>query len=114
MANNKNNATTEAVVALNTAYEQAVADQKAVADDATDEVKAEAQKKVDDALSLLDAELLKAPAADPKPKGKLVKGVFIVSPTGRYNLAYNVGEKASLPELQALELEEAGYFRIGK
>jgi hypothetical protein len=47
-------------------------------------------------------------------KEKSVKGVFLLSPTGRFNLAYSAGEEASLPELQALELEEAGYFRIGK
>jgi hypothetical protein len=48
-----------------------------------------------------------------KPKKeKTLKGTFILSPTGRFNLAYSVGEDASLPELQAKELEEAGYFKI--
>ena len=47
-------------------------------------------------------------------KEELVKGKFLVSPTGRYNLAYNVGEEASLPKLQADELEEAGYFKPNK
>jgi len=50
-----------------------------------------------------------------KPKKeKALKGVFLLSPTGRFGLGYNAGEKASLPELQALELEEAGYFKLDK
>jgi hypothetical protein len=43
----------------------------------------------------------------------LIKGVFLVSPTAVYKLAYSAGE-GSLPELQALELEEAGYFKPTK
>lgn len=49
-----------------------------------------------------------------KAKEELVKGKFLVSPTGKYNLAYNVGEEAELPKLQAEELDEAGYFKISK
>jgi hypothetical protein len=49
-----------------------------------------------------------------KSKGKLIKGFFLVSPTGLYKLAYSAGEKAEIPELQALELEEAGYFKPTK
>jgi hypothetical protein len=44
----------------------------------------------------------------------LIKGVFLVSPTAVYKLAYSAGEEGSLPELQALELEEAGYFKPTK
>jgi hypothetical protein len=39
---------------------------------------------------------------------------FLVSPTAVYKLAYSAGEEGSLPELQALELEEAGYFKPTK
>jgi hypothetical protein len=42
----------------------------------------------------------------------LIKGVFLVSPTAVYKLAYSAGEKDL--ELQALELEEAGYFKPTK
>jgi hypothetical protein len=45
-----------------------------------------------------------------KSKVKLIKG-FLVSAV--YKLAYSAGE-GSLPELQALELEEAGYFKPTK
>jgi hypothetical protein len=48
-----------------------------------------------------------------KSKVKLIK-VFLVSPTAVYKLAYSAGEEGSLPELQALELEEAGYFKPTK
>jgi hypothetical protein len=55
-----------------------------------------------------------APVAALKSKVKLIKGVFLVSPTAVYKLAYSAGEEGSLPELQALELEEAGYFKPTK
>jgi hypothetical protein len=55
-----------------------------------------------------------AKATKTKTKEKTLKGKFLVSPTGKFNLGYNAGEEASLPELQALELEEAGYFKIEK
>lgn len=55
-----------------------------------------------------------APVAALKSKGKFVKGVFLVSPTAIYKLGYSAGEEGSLPELQALELEEAGYFKPNK
>ncbi len=47
-------------------------------------------------------------------KEKLVKVKFILSPTGRFGLGYNPGEKASLFELQAKELIEAGYAELVK
>jgi hypothetical protein len=55
-----------------------------------------------------------APVAALKSKLSLIKGVFLVSPTAVYKLAYSAGEEGSLPELQALELEEAGYFKPTK
>lgn len=44
----------------------------------------------------------------------VIKIKFLLSPTGKFNLAYNVNEIASLPELQATELIEAGYAEIVK
>jgi hypothetical protein len=38
-----------------------------------------------------------------------VKIKFLLSPTGKFSLAYNVGEEAQINELQANELVEAGY-----
>lgn len=58
----------------------------------------------------------KAPAdkkAD-KKAGKEVKVQFLLSPTGRFNLAYNIGEVAKINELQANELVEAGFAEIVK
>lgn len=40
--------------------------------------------------------------------------VFTQSPTGKFNLAYGPGEKASLSKLQADELIEAGYAELIK
>jgi hypothetical protein len=49
-----------------------------------------------------------------KTKEKFIKGIFLVSPTARFKLGYSAGEEGSLPELQAIELEEAGYFKFTK
>lgn len=99
-------ATAEAREAAQAKIDAAVAEFNALV--VSPEVKAAAQKKVDDALAAYEA------ATAPKQKEKKLKGVFVVSPTGKYNLAYNVGESAELPELQALELEEAGFFKLDK
>lgn len=81
----------------------------------TPEEKALAQSAFDEAKKAYETAIAPKTSNSPKAeKEKLVKGVFVLSPTGRFNLAYNVGEKASLPELQALELEEAGYFKLDK
>jgi len=47
-------------------------------------------------------------------KEKLVKIKFLLSPTGLFKLGYNVGEKASLPALQAQEIVDAGYAELVK
>lgn len=47
-------------------------------------------------------------------KEKPVKIKFLISPTGKFNLAYNAGEKAALPKLQADELIEAGFAELVK
>lgn len=114
MAKNNNNAATEAVAALTKDYNAAVEEQKALLEDATDEAKAEVQKKVDKAKIALDAENAKNSTPLVDTEEELVKGKFLVSPTWKYRLAYNVGEEAEFPKLQALEMEEAGYFKIAK
>lgn len=38
-----------------------------------------------------------------------VEVFFIVSPTGKFGLAYNVGEKGFFNSAQAIELVESGY-----
>ena len=42
-------------------------------------------------------------------KERKVKVRFLLSPSGTFNLAYNVGEEGSLEEKQAAEVVEAGY-----
>ncbi|WP_119792051.1 hypothetical protein [Flavobacterium anhuiense] len=42
--------------------------------------------------------------------GKTVE--FLVSPTGRFLLAYNVGDVATLGENQAQEVIDAGYAKL--
>jgi len=74
-----------------------------------------AQTAFDEAKTAYETAIAPKTSTAPKAeKEKRLKGVFILSPTGRFNLGYNVGESASLPELQALELEEAGYFKLDK
>jgi len=47
-------------------------------------------------------------------KEKTVKIKFLLSPTGRFNLAYGPGEKGVFPKLQAEELIEAGFAELTK
>lgn len=120
MSDKNNNATAEAAVALQKDYDAKLEVLNTLTETATAEEKQAAQSAVDEAKSLLDAELAKSKTLVTKTgaekvkteKAKLVKGKFLLSPTGRFGLAYNVGENASLPELQAKELDEAGYFKI--
>ena len=44
----------------------------------------------------------------------VLKVKFVLSPTGKFSLGYNVNEIATLPELQAAELIEAGYAELVK
>ncbi len=37
---------------------------------------------------------------------------FLVSPTGKFGLGYNVGEIGAINEFQATELIEAGYAKL--
>lgn len=50
-----------------------------------------------------------APKTDASKEGKKAKIKFIASPTGKFNLAYNIGETASFPVKQAAELIELGF-----
>ncbi|MBF4484427.1 hypothetical protein [Flavobacterium sp. CSZ] len=121
MSNKNNNATAEAAVALQQDYDTKLEVLNGLPEVATAEEKQSAQTAVDDAKVLLDAELSKSKAPVTKAgtdkvkaeKAKLVKGKFLLSPTGRFGLAYNAGELAELEEKQAKELDEAGYFKIG-
>lgn len=109
MSNKKNNTAAEAVAVLKSKFEAAEIAFNELPETATPEEKEAAKKVFDDAKAAFETA-----AASIKPKDKKLKGVFILSPTGRFGLGYNVGEEASLAELQALELEEAGYFRLSK
>jgi len=44
----------------------------------------------------------------------VLKIKFLLSPTGKFGLGYNVDEEGILPELQATELIEAGYAELVK
>lgn len=120
MANKNNNATAEAVVALQGQYNAKLEVLNALPETATPEEKQEAQTAADEAKGLLDAELAKSKVQVVKTekvkaeKQKLVKGKFLLSPTGRFGLAYNADEPAELEEKQAIELEDAGYFKINR
>lgn len=47
-------------------------------------------------------------------KTKKLKVKFLLSPTGKFGLGYNIGEVASFPGIQAEELIEAGYAKLVK
>ena len=72
-------------------------------------------ENVDTTAPLEGAVIEKVATATATPaKDKTVKIKFLLSPTGKFNLAYGPGEKASLPKLQAEELIEAGYAELVK
>jgi len=113
MSDKNKNAAAEAVAALKSKFEAAETAFNAITETTLDadivSITADynaAKKEYEEAIA--------PKATTPKASAKTLKGKFIVSPTGKYNLGYNVGESASLPELQAKELEEAGYFKLDK
>lgn len=110
---NKENTAAEAVAVLQKAFDTAVSEQAALDATATPEVIESAKNKVDEAKASLDAEIEKQESEKPTSTKEL-EVEFLISPTGRFNLAYNVGEKASFPELQASELVEAGFAKFVK
>lgn len=117
MSDKKNtNSAAVSVAELTTAYNNAVAAKTDLPATATaDEIKAaddavlDAKKALDDAISADKAAADKAPG-----KEKKVKVKFLLSPTGKFNLAYVVGETASFPAPQAQELVEAKYAEFVK
>ena len=118
MSDKNNNAATLGVAALQSDFDAKTAILNSLDETAAPEVRTAAQADVDAAKIALDeaiqAATLPGKNQTGKTKEKTVKGVFVLSPTGRFNLGYNAGEKASLPELQAIELEASGYFKIDK
>ncbi|MFH6966475.1 hypothetical protein [Flavobacterium sp. FlaQc-28] len=114
MSNKNNNAAAEAVAALQKDYDVKLEAFNALDETTTEDQKKEAQTAVNLAKEALENAVKPTVKNEPKAKEKLIKGKFLLSPTGVYGLAYNAGEEASLPELQANELDEAGYFKIGK
>ena len=77
------------------------------------EAKVAEDAKAAEAKAAEDAKLA-AEAKANKNDGKKVKIQFLLSPTGKFQLAYNVGEVVKINELQANELIEAGYAEIVK
>jgi hypothetical protein len=57
---------------------------------------------------------MSAEKVKPASKQKQVKIKFLLSPTGKFNLAYNEGEVAEFEEKQAAELVEAKYAEFVK
>lgn len=133
--------TVEQIKIAQTAFDEAQTDLEALTEDSTTDEKEAAQTAFDEAKKVFEAVLelptlgdkavcqtafdeakkayegATAPKTTTAPKAekaKLLKGKFILSPTGMFGLGYNVGEEAELPELQAKELDEAGYFEIEK
>lgn len=111
MSDKKTNAAAEAVAALKLNLDTATEALSLITDQSTEEEKKIAQDAFDAAKTAYEKAIAKAPT---KAKEKLVKGVFILSPTARFKLGYSAGEEASLPELQAQELDDAGFFKISK
>jgi hypothetical protein len=113
MSQENKNTAAEAVAVLQSNLDAATEVLKNLPETASNEEKAEAGKAVGLAKKALSQATATSKTEKPV-KEKQLKGIFLLSPTGRFGLAYSAGEKASLPELQATELEEAGYFRIDK
>jgi hypothetical protein len=63
----------------------------------------------------VEAPVVETPAVETPAVETLVKEieiVFLVSPTGKFGLAYNVGETCFINENQANELIDAGYAEL--
>lgn len=105
-ANDKNKRAAEAAALLQQNLVDAQAEFDALSETATEEEKAIAQAKIDAAT--------KAISTKGKPSKKLVEVKFLLSPTGKFNLAYNEGEVAEFEEKQAAELVEANYAEFVK
>lgn len=99
MANTNNNKAAEAAALL----KQKEAELVALPETATEEEKAAALKEVNEAKELVES-------LNSKPKKEItVKIKFTKSPTGRFNLAYNIGEVAEFEVKQAAEIIDAEF-----
>lgn len=115
MTKKEKDAATLEVAALTKVLDQALEAQKSLAEDVTEEVKAEAKKNVDDAQAVLDAKNAEIESANkPSEKEKQVKVKFLLSPVGKFSLAYVVGETGTFNSSQATELVEAKYAEFVK
>lgn len=116
MSDKNNNTATPGVAVLQSDFDAKTAILNSLDETATPVVRTAAQSDVDSAKIALDQAIqaVTVPGKNQtgKTKEKTIKGIFLLSPTGRFGLGYNAGEEASLPELQARELDEAGYFKI--
>ena len=116
MSKNKKNAAAEAVVALQSDYNAKLSVLNGLDESVTSEDRQKAQNEYDQAKDALDAALKLVETSNvqnfSKENNAVIKGVFLLSPTGRFNLAYNTGEEAELPKLQAEELKAAGFFQF--
>jgi len=115
MANtDKTNKAAEAVALLQKNFDDASEVLNTLPEDATEEQSAEAVKAFDEAKEALDKALELPAKKETATKEKKLKVKFKVSPTGKFGLAYNVGESGSFNEAQANELVESGYAELVK
>jgi len=111
MSVKKNNAAAEAVAALKSAFEAAEIALNAITETSSVEEKEAAQTAFDTSKAAYETAIAPKP---PKAKEEKLEIEFILSPTGKFKLGYNVGEKAAFPTLQADELIDAGYAKLVK
>lgn len=105
MANNNKKEAAEAAASLKEKQNFLAA----LPETATDSERELAQKDVNEAQTLVDS-FVSAPGKNAK-KAETVKIEFTSSPTGKFLLAYNVGEKADFDVKQAAELIELGFAK---
>lgn len=110
----KNNKAAEAVALLQKNFDDASEVLNTLPEDATEEQSAAAVKAFDEAKAALEKAIVEPAKKDVVAKEKKLKVKFKVSPTGKFGLAYNVGESGSFNEAQATELVESGYAEFVK
>jgi hypothetical protein len=108
MANNNKNKAAEVAALLTKNLEAAEFALANAPEDAT----AEEKKLLQNAVELAKKEI--EDANKPKEKSKMVKVKFLLSPTGKFGLAYSAGEVGEFEEKQAAELVEAKYAEYTK
>lgn len=113
MANQKKNSAAEAVAELTKIYNDHLAFQNSLPEDASVEEIEAAKVTVETSKKALDEAVVELEKKSTSKEGTQ-KVKFLLSPVGQFNLAYNVGEIGSLPKLQAAELVEAKYAEFVK